>query len=488
MRSLLPRRLTESRPARATEATIDQLVATGAAGVYGIDPIDGDTGYVRVGQTGRAIPVWTREKVRAYSVAAYRSNPLARAIIDTYVAFAVGDSGLTVHCPVPEVMGTATGFWHDPRVNMAGRQELFVRDHLIHGETLLQMLVGETTGVCRLNPIDCTRIVDVEVESGNVLWPAKVHISQLGADDKVLSIAQVDDVTGLRTGETLFWPSFKALLSDQRGDPFLMPIIDQLDDYDTVLSNLVDRTALARYLVWDVTLKGQDQPGVDEWIKKRGGLHVPRSGTIEVHNDAVEWKPQSVTTGAAEDSVTASSLMTNIAGGAGLGKTWLAEPDGANRATSLSMAEPIRRRVGSVQNIWLGYQTELLRYVVDQAVAARMLEPMVSVPRGPGDSEGVEIPASQSVTVHGPEVAAAESQVTAQVLVALAQSLTSLVVANVMTPAAAKVAAKKAWEQFVGVPYTPDLDRPDGSKADDLAELIDKAVQANALKLNLKLA
>ncbi|MEL4403041.1 hypothetical protein AAEJ42_22680, partial [Shewanella algae] len=80
---LFPRRSTEAAPARATEASIDQLIATGAAGTYGIDPIDGDAGFVRVGQTGRQIPVWTREKMRAYSVAAYRLNPMARAVIDT---------------------------------------------------------------------------------------------------------------------------------------------------------------------------------------------------------------------------------------------------------------------------------------------------------------------------------------------------------------------------------------------------------------------
>ncbi len=108
MRSLLfPTRATEASPVspgmRATEATIDQLIATGAAGTYGIDPIDGDAGFVRVGQTGRQIPIWTREKLRAYSVAAYRLNPMARAVIDTYVAFCVGDSGVKVQCSDPGV-------------------------------------------------------------------------------------------------------------------------------------------------------------------------------------------------------------------------------------------------------------------------------------------------------------------------------------------------------------------------------------------------
>jgi hypothetical protein len=55
-------------------------------------------------------------------------------------------------------------------------------------------------------------------------------------------------------------------------------------------------------------------------------------------------------------------VLTNIASGAGLAKTWLAEPEDANRATSLTMAEPVRRRVGGVQKVWLAQQTELVRF------------------------------------------------------------------------------------------------------------------------------
>jgi hypothetical protein len=401
------------------------------------------------------------------------------------VAFVVGDTGITIHAQVPEVQAVIDDFWHDPRVDLYHRQEPLFREHLLYGETVLQMLVGDTTGVCRINPIDPTRVNDVELEAGNVLWPGKLKVSQRDGDDLEFSIAQVDDVTGLRSGDVQFWKTFQALLSDQRGDPFLMPILDDLDNYDVVLSNLVDRTALARYMVWDVTVDG-DEKQIEKFLRDRGGSHVPRSGSIEVHNKSVEWTPRFAQSGAAEDTVTSGSLMTNIAGGAGLGKTWLAEPDGANRATALTMAEPIRRRVGSVQNMWLHHLTELLRYVVDQAVIAGRLPRTVTIPTPDGQSD-ITMPTSRSVAVHGPEVAAADSEVTAAVLVQLAQSLTELVVAGVLPPRAAKLAAKKAWEQFVGVPYTPDLDKPDGSKADELADLIAQAAAAGDLKVNLKL-
>jgi hypothetical protein len=77
-----------------------------------------------------------------------------------------------------------------------------------------------------------------------------------GEAGRQLSVVEVNDFTGLREGKAMFWASFKTLDTDVRGYSFLGPILDQLDSYDTVLSNLVDRTALARYMVWDVTVQG----------------------------------------------------------------------------------------------------------------------------------------------------------------------------------------------------------------------------------------
>jgi hypothetical protein len=83
------------------------------------------------------------------------------------------------------------------------------------------------------------------------------------------------------------------------------------------------------------------------------------------------------------------------------------------------------------------------------------------------------------VTVTGPEIAAADSQVTAAVFLNLSQALSEMVGTGVLTQPAAALAAQKAWEQFVGVPFNPNLAakaqaNPAGA-ADDLAAAIDAA-------------
>ena len=465
-----------SRAVRATEATPEQVVASGASmGSYGqLDPIDGDYGWRPAGTQGRQVPPWTLEKARVFSVAGYRTNPMARAIVDTYTSFCVGDSGVSYQVTNPEVRAVVDEFWTDPRNRLAALQDPWLRDQLLNGESLTEMIVGKASGVVRFAPIDPSIIDDVELERNNPLWPSRVTFTAGSMDDTTgLSIVAVNDSTGLREGQAMLWTPFKALLSDRRGMPFLSPVLDWLDNYDQVLSNLIDRTALARYLVWDVTVDG-DQTAVDDFVKRRGGTHVPRSGTVEVHNKSVDWEPKSVQTGAFEDTEAASSALTLVSAGSGLSKTWLSEPDGANRATSLSMAEPVRRRIAGVQGTWLGYQTELLRFMVDRAVAAKRLQPTVEG-RDPKTGQTYEVKASQTVTVSGPEVAAADAQISAQVLMNLSIGLEKLQSIGALSPEAAQQAARKAWEDFAGVPYRAELDKPDGDVNDVATHVDDNA-------------
>lgn len=476
MRSLfqLPR-----RPERAVEATPEQLVGTGAlAGMAtGYDPLGEPGPWRRVGTNTREVPWWTHEKARANSVAAYRSNPMAKAIIDTYVSFCVGDVGVSYQCTNADVKEIVDEFWNDPSNNIGGVQELLFRDSLIMGETCLEM-IEFGGGRVRFAPVAVSAIQDVTLIKGNTLWP-----DTLLFDNNIrpnLDVVRINDDTNLREGQAFFWAPFKTLTTDIRSLPFLTPIIDWLDSYDTVLSNMIDRTALARYLVWDVTVTG-GQDAVDNFIAARGGTSIPRSGTIEVHNESVVWEPKTVSTGAQEDSVAGQSVMTVIAGGAGLSKTWLAEPEGANRATSLSMAEPVRRRVQGVQRQWLMQMQELVRFVVDRAVAnGKLPAEVTSVDEKTGQEK--KIPASQSVIVTGPEIAAADSQITAQVLLNLSTGLQNLVGANVMSAKAAEVAARKAWEDYVGVPYTADLDDPTDPSNKRQADAAQAALQPPAPK------
>lgn len=462
---------------RVVEATFEQVVATGSwPGNVGADPIDNEPGWRRAGTAGREIPQWTREKATAYSVTAYRVNPMAKAIIDTYTSFCVGDSGLKVQASNAEVGRVATDFWTDPANNLDATQDLHLRSQLLLGEQMWELMVGDQSGVVRFAPYDPSSICKVTLRHGNANWPNEVYVKDPDhpEGERPFTVVAASDSSGLREGEAVFWRPFRTLNTDVRGMPFLSPVLDWLDNYDMVLSNLMDRTALARYFAWDVTVEGS-QKEVDEYVRQRGGMQAPPSGSVEIHSNAITWKPMSVSTDAEEDSVAAKAALTLVAGGSGLARTWLADPEDANRATSLTMAEPVRRRVGGVQNAWLGQMTELVRFAVDRAVAAKRLPAQVEAV-DPKTGETYEIPASQSVIVTGPQIAAADAQITAQVLLNLSTGLEKLVQIGALSPEGAKVAARKAWEDYVGIPYRAELDSK-SANPDDVATHADASAK-----------
>jgi hypothetical protein len=481
-------------PRRTVEALADQVIPTGAMmGSYGRDPIDGDIGYRAAGRGTRDVPLVTREKARDYSIAAYRSNPMATAVIDTIVSFCVGDSGVTWQSSDPKVAEVVREFWDDPRNRVGHIQEPWLRSQLLAGECLTEMLVGANSGVVRFSPVEVSLIRDVRMMRGNPLWPDEVVLPAPGQDADPLSgmvspdsvawkVVQVDDESGLRDGKAMFWAPWKTLITDTRGYPFLMPILDWLDNYDSVLSNLIDRTALMRHLAYSVKVGG-DWPEVNAYVERRGGIHVPPSGTVEFHTDDIEWKPISAQTGAMEDTVANAAVLTNIASGAGLSKIWLSEPDGANRATSQSMAEPVRRRVGGIQNGWIYQQNELVRFVVDRAVASGRIPAEVEG-IDPRSSQVMRIPASQAVLVTGPKIAAADAQFTAQVLLNLSTGLEKLQQIGALSKEHVQMAAEKAWEAFAGIPYNAELAKS-YTDPDDVATAIEDAKPSKESLLRL---
>jgi len=78
------------------------------------------------------------------------------------------------------------------------------------------------------------------------------------------------------------------------------------------------------------------------------------------------------------------------------------------------------------------------------------------------------------VSITGPQIAAADSQVTARVLAELARGMETLISTGVLSKEAARKAAEKAWTDYVGVPYRAELDAPD-SETDDVATYVEDA-------------
>src|SRR3990172_4243854 len=103
-------------------------------------------------------------------------------------------------------------------------------------------MVGKSGGAVRFCPIEPAAIKGLTHISGNPLWPDKLLLppnDKTGDQDAELTIVRIDDDSGLREGDGIFWAPWRALDTDTRGLPYIHSILDWLDSYDQVLSNLI---------------------------------------------------------------------------------------------------------------------------------------------------------------------------------------------------------------------------------------------------------
>ncbi len=136
-----------------------------------------------------------------------------------------------------------------------------------------------------------------------------------------------------------------------RGRSDLAQIIPWLTRYDRWLTDRVRLNTYKTAFLWHVQIEGA-QPTLIE-AKRAQYAHVPSPGSIIVSDASETWNAVQPSIGADDAEADGHALRMMIAAGAGIPLHWLAEPEGANRATATEMREPIIRRIEARRTLFL---------------------------------------------------------------------------------------------------------------------------------------
>ena len=136
-----------------------------------------------------------------------------------------------------------------------------------------------------------------------------------------------------------------------RGRSDLAQIIPWLTRYDRWLTDRVRLNTYKTAFLWHVQIENA-QPSVIE-AKRAQYAHVPSPGSIIVSDASETWNAVQPSIGADDAEADGHALRMMIAAGAGIPLHWLAEPEGANRATATEMREPIIRRIEARRTLFL---------------------------------------------------------------------------------------------------------------------------------------
>lgn len=381
----------------------------------------GSQHFRRITKSPRDLNTVTHERSVELAFFLYDSNPLAKRILELTRDFVCGD-GISVQCQDEskprrdEQQEVVDRFWNDPVNRMDLKLPDKVNELGLFGEQCYTVAVNERDGSVQLGYVDPGSILDVLVDHDNAEIPVAVVLK--GQPPQRLKVVQFDSdlasktygrLVGLKDGDgftdggekrkysgACFLFQINKVSSARRGRSDLLSLADWIDAEDQIQFNEVDRALLLKSFIWHVTLMG----ATDDQVKKRAAeIHEPKPGSTRVTNEKETWEPLAPTLNAADTAVSADMLLSKIATGAGLPKTWLNGLMDVNRATASEMGE-------------FGYaklvrRQKYVRYMVEQMVtfvldAAEMKGRIKRRPKAKGSTK----PAAWVFSVNVPEMRA----------------------------------------------------------------------------------
>lgn len=163
-----------------------------------------------------------------------------------------------------------------------------------------------------------------------------------------------------------------------RGRTDLLSLIDWVDAFDQLLFNEMDRGLFLKAFIWDVKLEGYNDNQIAEYKKANP---QPRPGAVRYHNERVEWKAETPSLNAADSSALADLILSYIATGARLPKTWLNGMMDVNKATAQELGTPALARLSLRQEYVKYLIKHIMTFVLDEAEMHGMLTKRVNKSR-----------------------------------------------------------------------------------------------------------
>ena len=309
---------------------------------------------------------YDRADVLDQALEAWRTNPLARRIIELTSQYVVG-GGLTVNCKQNKVADFLQEFWNH-RLNRMPVRVFELCDELSRTGNLFLLLSTDAAGMSYLRVLPASEIDEIFSRPNDIEQPLffklKASIEDLSPDPLPAYDPQTDDPSQ----PTVLHYAINRPAGAQWGESDLAPLLRWLSRYSNWLE---DRARLNRYRMAFLYIV-QAKFTSDTARKARQtalNANPPKPGSILVADENETWKainPRLESGDAERDGL---AIKKMIAAGAGLPMHFLAEPESATRTTAEAAGGPTYRRMEQRQEFFKWMLTDLLGVVLSRRAA-----------------------------------------------------------------------------------------------------------------------
>ena len=299
---------------------------------------------------------------------------------------------LAVITYIRDVMGMPEEKWYkiiapdeNPKSNWFGR--LTAMEGIIPGWPTSAELGADADSVAgdtNMGPTSNIKRGGDDAENGEVgfIGDRSVGIPPIGAKTNTSAsdrITWYDSKGELQTHHvdgSCFYFTVNRVSNATRGRTDMLSLVDWVDAFDQLLFNEMDRGLFLKAFIWDVKLEGYNDNQIAEYKKANP---QPRPGAVRYHNERVEWKAETPSLNAADSSVLADLILSYIATGARLPKTWLNGMMDVNKATAQELGTPALARL-SLRQEYVKYMIQqIITLVLDEAEMHNQIQKRQSV-------------------------------------------------------------------------------------------------------------
>ena len=338
---------------------------------------------------------YDREQVLELALEAWRTNPLARRIVELTSQYAVG-GGLRLRCTNPEGERFLHAWWEHPLNGLEMRLVEWC-DELTRSGELFVLLSTDAGGMSYARAVPAIQISEVRTAENDVQQErAYVMRGELPGEEKVWPAANgADD----RHGEDGQFPAVMLHYAVNRpagavrGESDLAPLLRWLTRYSGWLE---DRARLNRYRnSFLFTVRSAFASEAERLARQQSlAANPPAPGSILVTNSSEEWSvlsPHLESQEAGEDGL---ALKRMIAAGAGIPLHFLAEPESATRTTAEAAGGPTYRRLEQRQRYFCWLVADVARAALGRWAAVRGTQVDGAV-----SAEGTDLSARDNVSL-----------------------------------------------------------------------------------------
>jgi len=269
------------------------------------------------------------------ALTAWRTNPLARRIINLTTDFVVGD-GITLDSDYPPLSTFIANFWHHPANNLALKLSEWCNELTRTGELFL-VLHFNAAGDAFVRCLPASTVDQIHWQKGDYETETEYH--ELTPGDLNGTWWKSPHHPAAATSPTLVLHyAVNRPVGCTRGESDLAPILVWLKRYSGWLEDRARLNWAARVFLWFVTVPSHM---VDS--KTQQYRSTPEPGSVIVKDAGETWEMQTPNIQARDVSVDGRAMRYMIGAGAGVPLHMLGEGENTNLATAQAMEDPTMR-------------------------------------------------------------------------------------------------------------------------------------------------